>query len=167
MRNDVMKFLIDKYDGLVVESFGVGGLPEYSDFYEQIKRAIDLGKLVVMTTQVPSEGSNLGIYRVGTQLKNNLNILTFIFVFAVQGATDNSHHDGKHAGIVIGLALALVHFIGINLTGTSVNPARSFAPALIECFDGKNDSIEQIWIFLIGPFAGGALSGLVYGSLSE
>lgn len=75
MRNDVLKYIIDQYDGIVVESFGVGGLPEYSDFYDQIKRAIDLGKLVVMTTQVPSEGSNLSVYKVGAYLKNHFNIL--------------------------------------------------------------------------------------------
>ena len=93
-------------------------------------------------------------------------ILTFIFVLAFQGAIDNRYHDGKHSGIVIGLALALVYFFGINLTGTSVNPARSLGPALIECFAGKYEAIEQIWIFFIGPFAGGALSGLAYGALS-
>lgn len=75
MRNDVLSYIIDQYDGIVVETFGVGGLPEYSDFYEQIKRAVDLGKLVVMTTQVPSEGSNLSVYKVGAYLKNNFNIL--------------------------------------------------------------------------------------------
>ncbi len=75
MRNDVLRYIIDQYDGLVVETFGVGGLPEYSDFYDQIKRAIDLGKLVVMTTQVPSEGSNLSVYKVGSYLKNNFKIL--------------------------------------------------------------------------------------------
>ena len=75
MRNDVLKYIINQYDGIVVESFGVGGLPEYSDFYDQIKRAIDLGKLVVMTTQVPSEGSNLSVYKVGAYLKNHFNIL--------------------------------------------------------------------------------------------
>ena len=75
MRNDVLKYIIDQYDGLIIESFGVGGLPEYSDFFEQVKRAVELGKLVVMTTQVPSEGSNLSVYKVGTQLKNHLNIL--------------------------------------------------------------------------------------------
>lgn len=75
MRNDVLKYLIDQYDGLVVETFGVGGLPEYSDFYNQISRAISLGKIVVMTTQVPNEGSNLSVYKVGSYLKNNFNIL--------------------------------------------------------------------------------------------
>ena len=75
MRNDVLSYLIDQYDGLVVETFGVGGLPEYSDFYQQISRAISLGKMVVMTTQVPNEGSNLSVYKVGSYLKNNFNIL--------------------------------------------------------------------------------------------
>lgn len=75
MRNDVMKYFIDHYDGLVVESFGVGGLPEYSDFYEQIKRAVKNGKLIVMTTQVPNEGSDLSIYRVGNILKKQFNVL--------------------------------------------------------------------------------------------
>ena len=75
MRNDVLSYLIDQYDGLVVETFGVGGLPEYSDFYKQISRAVSMGKMVVMTTQVPNEGSNLSVYKVGSYLKNNFNIL--------------------------------------------------------------------------------------------
>ena len=75
MSNDVMRYAIDQYDGLVVESFGVGGLPEYSDFYQQIKRAVERGKLIVMTTQVPNEGSDLSVYRVGSILKNSLRVL--------------------------------------------------------------------------------------------
>lgn len=75
MRNDVMCYAIDRYDGLVVESFGVGGLPEYSDFYQQIKRAVERRKLIVMTTQVPNEGSDLSVYRVGSILKNSLRVL--------------------------------------------------------------------------------------------
>lgn len=74
-RNDVLSYLIDQYDGLVIETYGVGGLPEYSDFYNQISRAISQNKLVVMTTQVPNEGSNLSVYKVGSYLKNNFNIL--------------------------------------------------------------------------------------------
>jgi len=73
--NKVMEFIIDNNDGLVIESFGVGGLPEYSDYYEQIKNAIEKGKLVVMTTQVTHEGSDLSMYRVGNVLKNQLNVL--------------------------------------------------------------------------------------------
>lgn len=75
MRNDVLRYLVDQYDGLVIETFGVGGIPEYSDFYEQIERALDLGKFVVITTQVSNEGSNLSVYKVGAGIKNNLKIL--------------------------------------------------------------------------------------------
>ena len=74
MKNDVLGYLIDQYDGLVIETFGVGGLPEYSDFYKQIARAISLGKFVVLTTQVPNEGSNPSVYKVGNYIKNNLNV---------------------------------------------------------------------------------------------
>lgn len=75
MRADVLRYIIDQYDGLVVETFGVGGLPEYSHFYEEIKRAVELGKTVVLTTQVSNEGSNLSVYKVGAYLKSNFNIL--------------------------------------------------------------------------------------------
>lgn len=75
MRTDVMRFAIDCYDGVIIESFGVGGLPEYSDFHPQIKRAVEAGKMIVMTTQVPNEGSDLSIYRVGSILKGSLRVL--------------------------------------------------------------------------------------------
>lgn len=88
--------------------------------------------------------------------------LTFIFVFAVCGATDKRYQDGKHAGIVIGGALALVNAAGGKLTGPSVNPVRSLAPAIFQAIDHEKDAIKQIWIFIIAPLIGGALSGLVY-----
>lgn len=75
MRVDVLSYLIDQYDGLIIESYGLGGLPEYSDFYEEIKRATSLGKIIVMTTQVANEGSNMSVYRVGTSVKGSLNVL--------------------------------------------------------------------------------------------
>lgn len=75
MNNKVMEFVLDNHDGLVIESFGVGGLPEYSDYYEQIKRAVDKGKTIVMTTQVSNEGSDLSVYRVGNIIKSQLNVL--------------------------------------------------------------------------------------------
>lgn len=90
-------------------------------------------------------------------------VLTFIFVIAVIGATDKKHHDGKLAGLVIGGALTLVHLIGLGFTGTSVNPARSFGPALIQAILGQNiTSLSQIWIWILAPLAGGALAALVY-----
>ncbi len=84
-------------------------------------------------------------------------ILTFVFVLAVVGVTSKVE-NGVVAGVVIGLTLTLVHILGIALTGTSVNPARSLLPAL---FAG-GAALEQVWIFIVGPLVGGALAALVY-----
>ena len=75
MNNNLMRYALDCYDGIVIESFGVGGLPEYSDYFEQVKEAGDAGKFIVMTTQVPNEGSDLSVYKVGAVVKNSLKIL--------------------------------------------------------------------------------------------
>ena len=75
MRTDVLRYLLETYDGLVIESFGVGGLPEYSDFYGEIQRGIENGKTVVMTTQVPNEGSDIAVYHVGNILKKKTGVL--------------------------------------------------------------------------------------------
>ena len=74
---ELVQFMADHYDGLIIESFGVGGLPEYdgSGFYPIIKNAVEQGKIVVMTTQVPNEGSDLTVYHVGGHLKSTLNLL--------------------------------------------------------------------------------------------
>ena len=88
-------------------------------------------------------------------------ILTFIFVLAILGVTskvENSHV----AGIVIGLTLVLVHLLGIRLTGTSVNPARSIGPALLALANGHTEPIKEIWIFIVGPLAGAGLAGLLF-----
>jgi len=72
---DVMNFLLEHYDGLVIESFGVGGIPEYSDFFEQIMKAVEKGKTIILTTQVPNEGSDISVYKVGNGLKENQGII--------------------------------------------------------------------------------------------
>lgn len=74
MRDDVLRYIIACHDGLLIESFGVGGIPEYSDFYDLVRDAVRQGKMVVMTTQVPNEGSDLAVYRVGNVVKNALHI---------------------------------------------------------------------------------------------
>ncbi len=87
-------------------------------------------------------------------------ILTCIFVLAILGVT--SKEENSHvAGLVIGGALTLVHLLGINFTGTSVNPARSFGPALIA------GQLGDIWVFLLAPLAGGILAALIYGFLAK
>ena len=90
-------------------------------------------------------------------------IATFIFVLVVLGATDEKLGAGKPAGLAIGLTLILVHLVCINLTGTSVNPARSIGPAL---FAG-GEALANVWVFIVAPCAGAALSALVWKCLSK
>ena len=74
---EVLEFMLEKYDALVIESFGVGGLPTYDGnrFNEIVEKYTKLGKVIVMTTQVPNEGSDIAIYKVGHYLKQNPNVL--------------------------------------------------------------------------------------------
>ena len=91
-------------------------------------------------------------------------VLTFLFIYVILNVTDSSNEGvGKKAGLIIGLTLTLVHLVGIPLTGTSVNPARSFATALNALiFNGTTDAIAQVWIFFVGPLLGGAIAALVF-----
>lgn len=89
-------------------------------------------------------------------------ILTFVFVIAILGVTSKVE-NGAIAGIVIGLSLTLVHILGISFTGTSVNPARSFGPAL---FVG-GDALANVWVFIVAPLVGGALAAVVYKFLAS
>ena len=89
-------------------------------------------------------------------------VLTFVFVLAILGVTSKVE-NGSVAGIVIGLTLTLVHIFGIHFTGTSVNPARSFGPAL---FVG-GDALANVWVFLVAPLVGGVLAALVYKLLAS
>ncbi len=87
-------------------------------------------------------------------------VLTFVFVLVIVGVTSKAENSAV-AGIVIGLSLTLVHILGIALTGTSVNPARSLMPAI---FAG-GEALSQLWIFIIAPLIGGAAAAVVYGAL--
>ena len=90
-------------------------------------------------------------------------ILTFIFVYVIFNATSKKATAPKLAGVIIGLTLTLVHLVGIGLTGTSVNPARSIATAFGNLFfEGDATALSQVWIFIFAPLAGGALAALVY-----
>lgn len=84
-------------------------------------------------------------------------ILTFIFVTTILGVTDKKE-NGHVTGIVIGLTLVLVHLFGIQFTGTSVNPARSLAPALLQ----GGEALSNVWIFIVAPVLGAVLAGLFY-----
>ena len=86
-------------------------------------------------------------------------VFTFVFVLVVLGATAKANGATNNlAGLAIGLALVLVHLVCIRYTGTSVNPARSIAPAV---FQGGT-ALANVWIFIVGPFVGGALAALAW-----
>ena len=72
---ELLEFMLERHAGLVIESFGVGGLPEYDGFYDVLSRAARRGRLIVMTTQVPNEGSDLTVYHVGSRVKHTLPLL--------------------------------------------------------------------------------------------
>ena len=89
-------------------------------------------------------------------------ILTFVFIYTILGVTSDEKKSSV-AGIVIGLTLAFVHILGIQLTGTSVNPARSLAPAI---FLGGT-AIGQVWVFIVAPFVGSALAAVTFKFLNK
>lgn len=92
-------------------------------------------------------------------------VLTFVFVFTILGVTADKK-TGPFAGIVIGLTLTFVHIMGIPLTGTSVNPARSFGPALmLQMTTGNGLALSQVWVFLLAPLVGAALAAFAYKAL--
>ena len=84
-----------------------------------------------------------------------------MFVIAILGVTSKETNSAV-AGIVIGLSLTLVHILGISFTGTSVNPAHSFGPALLVV----GEALANVWVFLVAPFVGGVFAALVYNFLS-
>ncbi len=90
-------------------------------------------------------------------------VFTAIFVFVVLGTTDTKKGAGNYAGLAIGLSLVLVHLVCIRYTGTSVNPARSIGPAL---FQG-GEALSQLWIFIVGPFIGGAIAAGMWKLVEE
>ncbi len=84
--------------------------------------------------------------------------LTCVFVLVVLGTTDSKKGAGNLAGLAIGISLIVVHLVGIHYTGTSVNPARSLAPAVFE----GGEALKQVWAYIVGPFIGAVLAALIW-----
>ena len=84
-------------------------------------------------------------------------ILTFIFILSILGVTSKKEYSNV-SGLVIGLTLVLVHLLGIHFTGTSVNPARSIAPAILQ----GGTALSQLWVFIVAPLFGSLLASLFY-----
>lgn len=93
-------------------------------------------------------------------------ILTCVFVLSVLGSTEDER-TAPYAGIIIGLTLAFVHIMGIPLTGTSVNPARSFGPAAVLAASGDVTALSQVWVFIVAPLVGAALAALIWAGLKK
>jgi len=89
-------------------------------------------------------------------------LFTFFFVLVILGATDSKHGFGKFSGIAIGIALGLVNIVGIPVDNCSVNPARSFGPALF-----SPDAWGDFWIMVVGPLAGALIAVLAWKVISE
>ncbi|MGO8861015.1 MAG: aquaporin [Acidimicrobiales bacterium] len=89
-------------------------------------------------------------------------VLTFIFVMVILFATSKVAREGM-AGLAIGVTLVFVHLVGIPLTGTSVNPARSIGPALVV----GGTALHQLWLFIVAPLVGGFIAALVYGLMTN
>lgn len=87
-------------------------------------------------------------------------VLTYVFVLVILGVTSKKGNHGSFGGLIIGLTLVLIHIFGIALTGTSVNPARSFGPALCAAIAGNIEPLKVLWIFIVGPLAGAAFAAI-------
>ena len=94
-------------------------------------------------------------------------VLTFIFVIAILGVTSSKAGHGSFGGLVIGFTLVLVHILGIGLTGTSVNPARSIGPAIAAAIAGNTEPLASLWVFIVGPLIGAAIAAVVYKALEK
>ena len=85
---------------------------------------------------------------------------TFLFLVCILGVTHRLAPTG-FAGLAIGLTLVVIHLVGINITGTSVNPARSIGPALIG-IGSKPGAVAQLWLFIIAPLIGAGAAGILF-----
>ena len=144
----------------------IGGKDAFMYMLFQIIGAIiGSGILFAITGNCDSMGANAVNEAAGYSVASGVIaevVFTFIFVMVVFGATSKKAPAG-FAGIAIGLALVLIHLICIPITGTSVNPARSIAPAI---FQG-GEALSQLWIFILAPLVGGGLAALVWKGLFE
>ena len=148
----------------VVGAFvGAGLLYLILNFSEAVQQAGGVAT-VGLGTNGFGESSSLGINMWIALLVEV--ILTFVFIYTILGVTSDEKKSSV-AGIVIGLTLAFVHILGISLTGTSVNPARSLAPATIMAIAGKTEAIKQVWVFIVAPFVGSTLAAFAFKFLNK
>lgn len=117
--------------------------------------------LWVLTSNSAVEGTGANMCQDGITVTAALIaeiVFTAVFVLVVLGTTDEKKGAGNFAGLAIGLSLVLVHLVCIRYTGTSVNPARSIAPAVFE----GGQALTDLWIFIVGPFIGAAVAAMIW-----
>ncbi len=118
--------------------------------------------LYLLTTNSGLEGTGANNLQEGVEMAGGLIaeiVFTCVFVLVVLGATAKTNGaTNNFAGLAIGLSLVLVHLVCIRYTGTSVNPARSIAPAVFE----GGEALSNLWIFIVGPFVGAALAACIW-----
>lgn len=100
--------------------------------------------------------SYLGGYSMTAALVFEI-VATFLFVTVILGSTQ-AKAPGQFAGLAIGLTLVVIHIVGIQVTGVSVNPARSFGPAVFV----QGQALSQLWLFIVAPLVGAGLAGLLF-----
>lgn len=132
-----------------------GGIAGAAGLYGIVRSSSYYGSAVGLGADGYGRSSMIGANAAGAFAAEI--VLTFVFVFVILAVTRRAS-NATVAGVVIGLTLTLVHLVGIPIDGTSVNPARSLGPAL---FVGGS-ALSQLWLFLIAPLIGGALSALAY-----
>jgi aquaporin Z len=145
--NDAIAYWLAEFAGGIVGALVLWAVFEGSPLYSTNRQGLG--------TNGWGKNSMIGINVTGAFAAEV--ILTFLFVFVVLGATSKLATPGA-TGLAIGLALTTVHLIGIPLTGTSVNPARSLGPALIV----RGDALSQVWLFIVAPLLGGVIAAGAY-----
>lgn len=129
--------------------------------------AIVSGKIAGYDVSASGLGQNgwgsgyLGEYGLTAAIVFEL-VATFLFVVVILGSTGEGAPT-QIAGLAIGITLVVIHIVGINVTGVSVNPARSIGPAVL--VGGK--AIAQVWLFIVVPCIGGVIAGLIYRSAGK
>ncbi|MBP5381471.1 MAG: MIP family channel protein [Bacteroidaceae bacterium] len=129
--------------------------------FQVIGAFIGSASLFALTSTTAVEGTGANDLQEGVSMWGGLIaeiVFTCVFVLVVLGTTDEKKGAGNFAGLAIGLSLVLVHLVCIRYTGTSVNPARSIAPAV---FQGGT-ALSNLWIFIVGPFVGAALASCIW-----
>ena len=166
---DFIGYIIAQFAGALTATgclamiWGMGGLTDQTGKFDEYT-AITGEKITTTTRGLNGFGANTMAGVDGNHFAGFLVeiILTAIFVFVILGVTSKKAKHGSFGGLVIGLSLTVIHLFGIGLTGTSVNPARSFGPAFCAMCGGNFKPIAALWAFLLGPMIGAAIAAIGY-----